>query len=462
MVGRDKWSLQPMSASFIAKHSHKKPLRMILVVVESLRTWDFESKFPVLSSLLNGSKRSNEISRIFFQVTRMGPNSKPNRVPLMRGHAEFGLNSGDLYCGVSNAKISRLHDCALRQNFSIFLADDLISKKFDIFSTAGGFPDKVRSDLTQLYNTLGCTQSLGCAAFPYPAPIKFNKYMCNGVSLHAMIMMNFLEALSEVSSILGVLNFIDFHCPNLDLSSHDMDLVISSILSLLINEQDQADFAFLMVGDHGHGISDIRGDAGGLAVVPTNGRVARYFDSFRMDGPISMLTLNRFIRSSMSNTYDSFRHSHRTCRSEQIPKSFCHHCGKCEDATDTAKHVEARPSHPSIMSVRTMDVLCCRRIGLDMFPRNDSFRSVQRVIVLFVECARFNVSLLLEVQIDPPFVKAASAYSLFVSSCRISNNVSVFMSSASYGSFVIDFQTSTNGGVVVKTHENKKGVNKKK
>jgi len=152
---------------------------------------------------------------------------------------------------------------------------------------------------TVLANT-NCTNPSDCPGFPYPS--KHTPRQCSGSSTHHIMVLNVIDMLhkSTANGAVGILNLYDFHMPKTEYISDDADDAMAVLLLYLINSSAQ--FSRFLVGDHGHGLSQDEGEAGGFYFASANTANDQIHKMIMTGGVMSHQTVNKMLRYGISNT----------------------------------------------------------------------------------------------------------------------------------------------------------------
>lgn len=318
---RRHWVVRPFTFMTRARRTTRAAEghdHVILVLIESLRVRDMRVKLPL--TIAEAEKQGKLTNRIMnmFPVVRVGYNSLPNRGALL-----VGLES------LANGKLPKerhshrsLMKIAVEENYDVVISDT-VNRPCEHYTNALSVMLDVCEPFAQAYSDVlhraSCskpvdTEGKMCPQFPFPAPkIPMN---CSGLGMHQIISAIIEHEIRHSNKSFIVLNSYDFHPPNLELISVDLDSALALILKTL-NDVSKY-FTFVLVGDHGQGVLNEDGDAAGL-VLTTNS----YWH---------MLALQYMNTSAMSTHFDINRllrhvllHGNK-CQLKGIGKEFCMRC----------------------------------------------------------------------------------------------------------------------------------------
>jgi len=117
---------------------------------------------------------------------------------------------------------------------------------------------------------------------------------------------------------LALLNFMDFHAPNLDYASPDFDRAMYNLVDTL--EKSGKPFRMLLVGDHGHGLLSELGDAAAVLFTNRDEDTVALFHEIERSPVLTHFTMNKFLLGMLGGY----------CASHGIPFEYC---GKCSYGT---------------------------------------------------------------------------------------------------------------------------------
>ena len=241
----------------------QKSTNIALIIVESLRYIDLSEKFGLLMRELINSSRAFHTSN----VLRIGTNSMPNRCPLLSGQKLSKRSS----CNKSKST-NWLHKLASKNGLGVFIGDTIGENTHKTNMIRLMFENISRESMLKNSNTLlkqWCSPDPQekCISLPIPVNHENSKNWhtsCSGVSLHEFTFRKFLSFMQSSESVVGLINFYDYHPPHLHAYSADMEEAITSFVVA------NSDTDIFIVGDHGHGIDG--GGSAGAIFVPKSSR----------------------------------------------------------------------------------------------------------------------------------------------------------------------------------------------
>ena len=307
------WQLGPFSFTWNPigpDVSQRKESHVILVIVESLRLRDIPAKFPTMRSVLHKHKQRASFDMCAFSVNRVGLNSVPNRRAVLLGNSLPASQS------VEHER-SSLFRAAAANGYKVMISETVerpcqhASNTLSLLVGNCADFEKPYRDVFQQANCirpLQYGQEKKCRSFPIPSVhLPTN---CSGNSVHHLMVAQVLDAIKGSEKTFSMMNFYDFHIPNLYHASPDFDQAMSNLIDSLM--ESEKPFKMLILGDHGHGLLSESGDAG--AILLSNSDTAT--ETMNLSPTPSQITMNRVLLALLGDH----------CASQGIPVEYCTRC----------------------------------------------------------------------------------------------------------------------------------------
>lgn len=248
-----------------------------LIVLESFRYIDFERKLPLLMRSLEGEYQNRSVVR---RLLRCGPNSIPNRCPLLTGRPVLHARAcrprdGDYLDTVANVLGYSTFVGEVRNRKNDFTYMERI-----LFGSPGNWRN------SRLVADEWCPVEPGCPIMPeHRTPTLASA--CGDKSMYDVVFRGLERHVAERGPTFSISNFYEFHPPHLEYGSPDLDNALNAVL------QTFPKATVFILGDHGHGL----GDGGEAGLVVRLGPRAQRLSCIREPGVVTTRTVHRMIKS---------------------------------------------------------------------------------------------------------------------------------------------------------------------